>query len=103
MDKTDTKFSTEAVMERIEAGVKQLRDAAREQAKHFEERVVQNPWVEKVTSGELRRSLDERLNTVRSQVLDTVGLASKEQVDKLTKKLESLSKRLGELGKKNAA
>src|SRR5262245_18446829 len=103
MNKNEKRFSSEAVIERIEASVKQLGDVAREQARRFEERAKANPWVERVTSGELRRTLDERIGTIRGQVLDAVGVASKEQLDKLTKKLESLSKRLGELGKKNAA
>ncbi len=103
MNNTDKRFSTDEVIERIEAGVKRLSEAAQEQRRILEERANQNPWVAKLKSGELKKELDTRFEELRIQVLGKVGLATRDELDKLAKKLTNLSKRVADLTNKTAA
>jgi hypothetical protein len=100
MSKSEKRTMSEEVTERLEAGMKRLSELAEEQRRLLEK----NEWVAKLKSGELRKEFDTRFETLRTQVLDRVGLATREDLDKLAKKLTSLAKRVTELGNnKNAA
>lgn len=47
----------------------------------------------------LRKELDKQLDQTHAQLLDTLGLASRRDLDKLNRKLNNLNKKLAEVGK----
>jgi polyhydroxyalkanoate synthesis regulator phasin len=86
--------------------VEKGRDAQEEGLKRFEELVAKAPIIEKVREADLakrvrvlRSEVEERIEGGMEKLLDALGVPSKEQVEKLAKRIDSLSTRVGELSK----
>jgi polyhydroxyalkanoate synthesis regulator phasin len=99
------KFEEEA-QKLVKKVVEKGRDAQEEGLKRFEELVAKAPIIEKVREADLikrvralRSEVEERIEGGMEKLLDAFGVPSKEQLEKLTKRLDSLSTRVGELAK----
>lgn len=62
------------------------------ETKRLEQRARQSPAFTKAK--ELRQHVDERLEGAHAQLLDILGLASKADLDRLNKKVNSLNRKL---------
>src|SRR5687768_5939410 len=74
----DTKFSFSK---------EELLGQVRRFAETVEGRAKSNPWVQRLTEGDLRQTIDARLDGLRSTIRDAVGLASRSELEKLHKKV----------------
>jgi polyhydroxyalkanoate synthesis regulator phasin len=82
------------------------RDAQVEGKKRLEELVGKNQILERVRDAELvqrvhqlRSEVEERLEGGMDRLLDAFGVATKAEIEKLSKRIDGLSTRLGELSK----
>ena len=50
----------------------------------------------------VRRDVEEQVESSRSQLYDAFGIASKSEIDKLHKKLNTISRKLNELSREHA-
>ncbi len=101
MTKQTKKTNADKAFQKIEEGMKKLAENLGTRRKELEKIAKSNARelrknLDKQAQS-FRKNLDEQLDTFRGQVLDAVGVASKDDLDKLSRKLQSISKKVNDL------
>ena len=86
--------------------VERGRDAQEEGKKRLEELVGSNPLLERVRDADLyqrvqslRNDVEQRLEGGMDRLLDAFGVATQSEVEKISKRIDALSTKVGELAK----
>ncbi len=83
--------------ERLDGRRQQLTADVRDLTKTAETRLRKSDFFRR--ADRLRQDIEAGVDRTYTQVLETIGLASKSDVEKLSKKLNTLSKKLNDLAK----
>ena len=84
--------------ERVEENGRQFRDDFRKRAEKVETQLRKSPLYRRAE--QTRKDFESQVGKTRDQVYDTFGIASKAEIQKLSKKLNAISKKLNELSAK---
>ena len=83
--------------DRFDEGRRDLEKRATKIRKNVETQLRKSPLYRRAER--VRRDVEEQIESTRDQVYDVFGIASKADVDRLNRKLNTISKKLNELAK----
>jgi hypothetical protein len=81
--------------ERFDDQRKKLEKEVRKRAEKLTSRIQETDLYKRAES--VRKDLEERVDSGRSQIYDVFGIASKHEIEKLNKRLNKISKQISEL------
>ena len=83
--------------ERFDGQRRRVEDEFEKRRKQFEADFRQSPLFRQASR--VRKELDQQVEQARDQVFETFGIATKHDLDKLNRKVNLLSRKLGELSR----
>ena len=93
----DIDSQIQTIRDRFEGRRRELETDLRQRAQGVQEQFQENPLFKRAEAA--RKTIEGRVEEARSGLLDSIGLASKDDVARLTKKLNSVSRKLNEVAK----
>ena len=83
--------------DRFVKGRDRLEKEVRKRTEKIENRLKKNPIYKR--ADQVRKDVEEQVDRARSQFFEAFGIASKSELDRINRKLNTISKRLNELTK----
>ena len=87
--------------DRFDENGRRFRSEFRKRADRLDTQLRKSPIYRR--ADQVRKDLEDQVGRRREQVYDAIGLASKAEIEKLNKKLNTISKKLNELAKEHTA
>ena len=93
----DIDSQIQTIRDRFEGRRRELEDDLRQRAQGVQDQLQGNPLFKRAEAA--RKTIEGRVEEARCGLFDSIGLASKDDVARLTKKLNSVSRKLNEVAK----
>ena len=87
--------------DRFEDNGRRFRDEFRKRTDRLDSQLRKSPLYRR--ADRVRKDIEGQVERTREQVYDAIGLASKSEIEKINKKLSTISKKLNDLAKEQTA